>query len=44
MHPGQAVQTNHLDQGSDLGLGSAEHDRPSVGAEATGQHGQIEHQ
>jgi len=44
MHPGQAVQADQLDQGSDLGLGSAEHDRPSVGPEATGQHGQVEHQ
>ena len=44
LHPGQAVQSDQLDQGSDLGLSSAEHDRPSVGPEATGQHGQIEHQ
>jgi metal-sulfur cluster biosynthetic enzyme len=43
-HPGLAVQTNQLDQGSDLWLSAAELDRPSVGTEATGQHGQIEHQ
>lgn len=38
------MQPDDLDQGSDLGLGSAQSECASVSPEATGQHREIEHQ
>jgi metal-sulfur cluster biosynthetic enzyme len=38
------MQTHELDQRADLGLGTAQQDRPTVGAQAPSQNGDVEHQ
>jgi hypothetical protein len=38
------MQPHPLDQRPDLRLGAAQQDRPPVGAEATGEDGDVEHQ
>ena len=40
----QPVQTDDLDQGSDLGLGAAQSEGSPVSTKAAGQHREVEHQ
>jgi hypothetical protein len=43
-HAGQAVKPHELDQRANLGLGAPEADRAVLGAEATSEHREIDHQ